>query len=119
MKTMLCLFIFIFSLLFSASVNSATWKDDFNDGKDDGWQVFTGTWKVENSSYRMPKEAFGPPYPITYAMDGKKVGDSPSKLKSEMTRIIPRIINRMRDLPLVEMTKAMDGHFTSDTIRVN
>jgi len=75
MKTAFCLFTLISLILLSASVNSATWKDDFNDGKDDGWQVFTGTWKVENGVYRMPKEAFGPPYPITYAMDGKKVGE--------------------------------------------
>jgi len=42
----------ILLLMFAIGVAFAgTWKDDFNDGKADGWEVIVGKWKVEDKAY--------------------------------------------------------------------
>jgi len=48
---------------------------DFNNGKADGWTVFAGTWEVKDGEYHMPKEVNAAPYPLTFALDGKEVGE--------------------------------------------
>ena len=49
--------------------------DDFEDGKDDGWLIAAGKWVVENGEYRAPDEVNAPPYPLTFAFEGKKYGE--------------------------------------------
>ncbi len=66
---------FAFLFIFATSINAGTFFDDFNDGKADGWHVFAGEWKVVDGEYHMPVDVNTPPYPTTYAFDGKEFGE--------------------------------------------
>jgi hypothetical protein len=66
--------VFAFTFMFVES-NAEAILYDFNNGKADGWVVFAGTWEVKNGEYIMPKEVNAVPYPLTFALDGKEVGE--------------------------------------------
>ena len=70
----------LFSLVFAFTFmliesNAEAILYDFNNGKADGWAVFAGTWEVKDGVYQMPKEVNAAPYPLTFALDGKEVGE--------------------------------------------
>jgi len=47
---------------------------DFNNGRADGWTVSAGTWEVNDGVYQMPKEINAALYPLTFALDGRRLG---------------------------------------------
>lgn len=51
MKIRNTIFLAIFFMIITTSTFAGVWKDDFGDGKDDGWNVVSGEWEVQGGVY--------------------------------------------------------------------